>query len=172
MFIFWTVLNDLTHQSNKNCTRRRGFYYGHGAQCAKTACVWAWEWSAQTARPEALVPRLDARQASCLEGHEHVWEEGGGRLGVSGSLSNGPVTPAAATATVGMQSEPPPRVRGNPPPSISIRPPPRDNGSPPTPRGATNTTQQWQFQYTELKFFFGAFGRCDFLLISYCSWAK
>ena len=25
---------------------------------------------------------------------------------------------------------------------------------------------------TQLKIFFGAFGACDFLLISYCSWAK
>ena len=67
-------------------------------------------------------------------------------------------------------------------------PPPRDEGSPPFddgppglggndgsphPRGGTHTTpQEPEFWYTQRKFFFGACGACDFLLISYCSWAK
>ena len=74
-----------------------------------------------------------------------------------------------------------------PPPLISI-PAPRDDGSPhprggggglspndgpPRPRGGTHTTQQSpEFYYTQRKIFFDAFGACDFLLISYCSWAK
>ena len=51
-------------------------------------------------------------------------------------------------------------------------PPPRDDGSPPTPRGADTTQWSPEFEYIQLKFFFVAFGACDFLLVSYCSWAK
>ena len=63
--------------------------------------------------------------------------------------------------------------------------PHRDDGSPPPPRGechqmtlpstpgGTDTTQQSpEFYYTQRKKIFGAISACDFLLISYCSWAK
>ena len=58
------------------------------------------------------------------------------------------------------------------PPPMSI-PPPRNDGPPPPPRGGTvNHSRPANFSITQLKIFFGAFGACDFLLISYCSWAK
>ena len=39
----------------------------------------------------------------------------------------------------------------------------------PPPGGRTPHTSKPEVQHTQLEFFFGA---CDFLLISYCSWAK
>ena len=54
-----------------------------------------------------------------------------------------------------------------------VHPPPQGRRFPPTPKGGTDTTQQSpEFWYIQRKFFFGAFSACDFLLISYCSWAK
>ena len=58
-----------------------------------------------------------------------------------------------------------------PPPHV--HPPPRDDGSPPPWGGGTvHHSRPANSSITQLKNFFSAFGACDFLFISYCSWAK
>ena len=53
-----------------------------------------------------------------------------------------------------------------------VQPPPRVHGSPPGGGGTVHHSRPANSSITQLKIFFGAFGACDFLLISYCSWAK
>ena len=65
--------------------------------------------------------------------------------------------------------QPPPRVHGSPPPWGEPSP---SDGSPPGGGGTVHHSRPANSSITQLKIFFGAFGACDFLLISYCSWAK
>ena len=58
---------------------------------------------------------------------------------------------------------PPPCPSPPPPPGTTVRPTPPRGG------GGDTTQQSPASQFTQLTVFFGA---CDFLLISYCSWAK
>ena len=62
--------------------------------------------------------------------------------------------------------QPPPRVHGSPPPRGETSP---SDGSPPGGGGTVHHSRPANSSITQLKIFFGA---CDFLLISYCSWAK
>ena len=70
-------------------------------------------------------------------------------------------------------------------PAPPVHPPPRDDGSPPPPGepSPSDGSPPWggvtvhhsrpaNSSITQLKIFFSVFGACDFLLISYCSWAK
>ena len=65
--------------------------------------------------------------------------------------------------------QPPPRVHGSPPPRGEPSP---SDGSPPGGGGTVHHSRPANSSITQLKIFFGAFGARDFLLISYCSWAK
>ena len=66
---------------------------------------------------------------------------------------------------------PPPRDDGSPPPRGE--PSPNDAPPPPPPGGGTvHHSRPANSSITQPKIFFSAFGACDFLLISYCSWAK
>ena len=57
------------------------------------------------------------------------------------------------------------------PPPMSI--PPQGTMNPPLGGGgAVHHSRTANSSITQLKVFFCAFGACDFLLISYCSWAK
>ena len=53
-----------------------------------------------------------------------------------------------------------------------VHPPPKGRRFPPTPGGTVHHSRPANSSITQLKVFFNAFGACDFLLISYCSWAK
>ena len=64
---------------------------------------------------------------------------------------------------------PPPRDDGSPPPRGEPSP---SDGSPPGGGGTVHHSRPANSGITQLKIFFSAFGACDFLLISYCSWAK
>ena len=57
----------------------------------------------------------------------------------------------------------------SPPPCPS---PPKGRRFPPTPGGTVHHSRPANSSITQPKIFFSAFGACDFLLISYCSWAK
>ena len=59
-----------------------------------------------------------------------------------------------------------------PPPGMTVPPPPPSPGGGGGGGGGGHYTTVTEFQYTQLKFFFSAFGACDFLLISYYSLAK
>ena len=56
-----------------------------------------------------------------------------------------------------------------PPPCPS---PPKGRRFPPWGGGTVHHSRPANSSITQLKIFFSAFGACDFLLISYCSWAK
>ena len=70
---------------------------------------------------------------------------------------------------------PPPHVQ---PPPQGYTVPPRPGGNrhqvtvPPLGGETVHHSRPANSSITQLKIFFGAFGACDFLLISYCSWAK
>ena len=64
---------------------------------------------------------------------------------------------------------PPPRDDGSPPPRGEPSP---SGGSPPGGGGTVHHSRPANSSITQLEIFFSAFGACDFLLISYCSWAK
>ena len=65
-----------------------------------------------------------------------------------------------------------------PAPPQGTRFPPTPGGTvtkrrfPPWGGGGVHHSRPANSSITQLKIFFGAFGACDFLLISYCSWAK
>ena len=70
---------------------------------------------------------------------------------------------------------PPPHVP--PPQGTTVPPQPGGNRHqvtvpPPKGGGTLHHSRPANSSITQPKFFFSAFGACDFLLISYCSWAK
>ena len=76
--------------------------------------------------------------------------------------------PACKTQMNGNHTHPPtPRGTGGGAGCHQMTLPPPGGGGGRTPHNSSP-----EFHYTQLKFFFGAFGACDFLSTSYCSWAK
>ena len=96
-----------------------------------------------------------------------------------GLLDSAPIStwdPGAFRMDKGLKWYPAPPM-SSPPPGYTVPPHPGGNRHqvtvPPLGGGGTvHHSRPANSSITQLKIFFGAFGACDFLLISYCSWAK